>query len=342
MKRSLRLATVFLSLIAASPSPVLGELLKPQAEIDLQNATIRQGEELLYGDNFKEIERVGIEFIQKKARQPFSAWKIRHFADAITHPGNRKDPKDWEFVIGKWEAWQKESGSEFAHAMLGKVYLNYGHNARGSDFASEVPEENWPKFEERVSKAVGILTEAKKKDPKNPENYRNLLHCGIFQGWPRKKMDDLLNESITVAPDYFDCHYNMAYYLMERWHGDEGDWQRYANSLPERLGGDTGLMVYARLSENLYQYYQKDFFAEDREDKISWKRMKAGFEALMKHFPDSSQILNSYACFAWRAGDLETAREKFQILDKEGLLFELRWGGRQQLDTARKDLSAGK
>ncbi len=335
MKRFFRLAFFLFLMIAASLSWVRGELMQPQAEIDQQNATIRQGEDLLYRGNFKEIERVGSELIQTKARQPFSAWKIRHFADAITNPKNPKDAKDWEFVIEKWETWQKESGSA---RDAGQGLPELRPQRQGIGFRCQVAEGNWPKFEERVKKAEGILQEARKKDPKNPENYRNLLHCGIFQGWHRKKMDELLKESITVAPDYFDCHYNMAYYLMERWHGNEGDWQRYANSLPEMLGGDTGLIVYARLSENLYQHYQKDFFAEDRDDKISWKRMKAGFEALVKHYPDSSQILNSYACFAWRAGDLETAREKFLLLDKKGLLFELRWGGRQQLDAARKDL----
>lgn len=318
--------------------PARGEMMKPEAEIEAQNSTIRLGEKLLYQGDFKEIERVGVEMITKREKQPFSPWRFRHLSDALTHPKNLKDPADWEFVIGEWETWQRESGSAFALTLLGKAYLNYGHHARGSDFANAVPAENWPKFEERVAKAVGILEKARKEDPKNPEVYRSLLHCGIFQGWPRKKMDKLVKESIAVAPDYFDCHYNMAFYLMERWHGGKGDWQRYANSLPSRIEGEDAYLVYARLCERMHPYYREDFFGEDRPDRVSWKKMKRGFEALSKRHPESSLILNSYAYFAWKAGDRDTAREKLRLLDDGGLAFDSAWDGRDHLDAARKEL----
>src|SRR5690606_18914824 len=124
--RFIRLAApvflVFLPLFARS-----AELMRPEAEIEMQNATIRLGVDLLYKEDFKEIERIGVALIAGKEKQPFSVWKIRHFSDAITRPKNVKDAEDWEFVIGKWEDWQRESGSAFSLAMLGKAYLNYGH-----------------------------------------------------------------------------------------------------------------------------------------------------------------------------------------------------------------------
>lgn len=315
----------FLSSLTAA-----ADFVKPDTEIDLQNNIYRKGEELLYKDDkgdFKEIERIATDYITKREKHPSSVWKLRHFSDSITHPKNQENPKDWEDILGKWEAWSRESNSDFSRSMLGKAYLNYARNARGDGFAGEVPRENWPKIGERVTKAAEILLAAKEKSKNDPEIYRNLLHIGILQGWDRAKMDGLIKEAIAIAPDYYDCHYNMCYYLMERWHGEKGDWQRYVNSLPKLIEGDDAYIVYARVCVDLFQWYQQDFFGkDDQEDKISWKTMKRGFEATMKKYPDSAINLNRFAYFACMAGDKETARTQLRAVGEKGLLFDLTWG----------------
>lgn len=317
-------------------APGRAELLKAQMEAKQWDEVYFNARNLLYRGDFKELERVGTNYLQSRERHTSGIWKFRFVADAVTHPKNMKDPKDWNFVVGRLEEWNKTAKTPFSQSMLGKAYLNHGKNARGDGFASEVPEEQWPKMEERVAKAVEVLLAAKEANPKDPEVYRNLLHAGILQGWPREKMDEMIKEAVAAAPDYYDCHYNMAFYLMERWYGEKGDWQSYANSLPDRIEGEDAYIVYAMLAAEMYLWYQDGFFAENQPDKISWTRMKRGFEAMMKKYPDSGKNLNRFAYFAWLAKDRETTSAQLKILDERDLAFERAWDGKDRLEAARK------
>lgn len=316
--------------------PVSAEIEKAQAEVADQNRFLADSADLLYRGEFKELDRMAKELREKSIRWRGGVWKLRHFSDAISHPKNQEDAEDWKFLFAKLDEWNKASATPFAKMILGKAYLNYGWNARGHDFAHEVDDKQWPNFAERLRQAETTLLAALEEDPKSPELYRNLLHVGISRSWPRERMEKTLREAIAVAPDYYDDYYNMAFFLMERWYGKRGDWQKFANSIPNLVEGEEGYIIYTRVAMQLWPWYQKDFFAEDKPEKISWLKMKRGFEAMMKKYPDSGWDLNRYAYFAWLARDRPTGAPLMKALDEKQLAYDAAWNGQESLDAARK------
>lgn len=327
------------SVSLAATLGAIADYVRPEVEASLQPQIQQRAEELLAEENFKEIERIGMEYITKKERIPASIWKLTRFADTITKPKDRTDQEGWQRTVERWEKWHKEFNTPFSLTMLGKAHLNHAKNARGDGFANRVSADGWNKMEERLKKAEATLLEAEKKDPENPELYRELLHVGILRGWEKERMDELITKAIKVDPEYYESHFNISYYLMERWHGDKGDWQRYMNSLPKRIEGDEAYIVYARTGIALHPYYKDGFFAEDREDKISWKTMKRGFEATAKKYPTSAINLNRYGFFCYVAGDKETAKEKIKTIEDQKLHFFEVWGGEEEYKKALKWVS---
>lgn len=51
-----------------------------------------------------------------------------------------------------------------------------------------------------------------------------------------------------------------------------------------------------------------------RDSAISWEVMASGLEYLMKEYPESRTLQNTYANFAWKAGDRARLRKAFPII----------------------------
>jgi len=78
----------------------------------------------------------------------------------------------------------------------------------------------------------------------------------------------------------------------------------------DERGGDAGDILYARIVWYIYNFH---FFNNIfTETKIEWPRVKRGFDALLKQYPDSLSALGTYARLACHSADWETARQLFE------------------------------
>jgi hypothetical protein len=77
----------------------------------------------------------------------------------------------------------------------------------------------------------------------------------------------------------------------------------------ERRGG-LGAESYARVVSNISGYYDNVF----HESKASWPLTREGFELMRQRYPESLEILSTYARMACLAEDRTTARRIFDEL----------------------------
>ena len=76
---------------------------------------------------------------------------------------------------------------------------------------------------------------------------------------------------------------NKATYLLPRWHGEEGDWQKFASREADRLGGENGDILYARIG---WRMHERRFYSGFLRDAgYSWPRMKQGLEMIIRKHP---------------------------------------------------------
>jgi len=100
-----------------------------------------------------------------------------------------------------------------------------------------------------------------------------------------------------------------AVYLQPKWHGEEGEWQKFAQDCIQLAPPNEGNTVYMRIVQAIWDTNDRRSFDEYG---ISWEIMKQGFIEADRSFPNSPWLLNNFCSAACIAGDKETARALFK------------------------------
>lgn len=256
--------------------------------------------------DYATLDRVAAEWSRDKARFLDGNWKIARFYVAIA---GAEMPFPERFK--RLEEWQAAFPDSLAPRLLhADALVDYAWDARGNGVASTVTEEGWKLFRERLAAARMELAALSARRTECPHWFSIMLTVALGQGWSREEYDALFDEAIQTEPEYTDFYERKIYYLQPKWHGREGEWLEFVNSLPERFPDGLGTEIYARIAWNnlkgdnakLRQTGGRYF----PDIGLKWEPMKAGFERILARFPESNRIRNVYAIFAGKASDWET------------------------------------
>lgn len=88
----------------------------------------------------------------------------------------------------------------------------------------------------------------------------------------------LFEEANKFEPEYSTYARDLAYYLLPRWSGKAGDTEKFVQEIADRIGGDTGDILYFQVAAANYV-----ICGCDQNPQLSWDRIKRGFEASEKH-----------------------------------------------------------
>jgi hypothetical protein len=110
-------------------------------------------------------------------------------------------------------------------------------------------------------------------------------------------------------PKFWAFDTSRAYSLLPRWHGEEGNWEAFAEKAAARPDG-VGVEVYARIVASLASFYDNIF----KETKASWPKTKEGLEQILKKHPDSAELRSLAALLATKADDRPFAKANFDEL----------------------------
>jgi hypothetical protein len=257
-------------------------------------------------ERFEELERQA-EGLRHGDGERFrdGRWKLNSFYQAVTD----FEPETEEYYGVRFqtlESWkQRFPESKVEPIMRAKLYAEYAWFARGSGTSDTVTEEGWHFFEDRLRKSLALLEKEKARLDGSPEWYVTRQRVALGLSEPRADYEALCAEAFGKFPDYYQLYHSVQRYLLPRWYGQPGEWQKFA----ENAAAKNGPHFYTRIALSAREAPMDEFLVEE---KIDWALMKAGWDRILADYPDSPWMLNNYARFAVAANDRAKAKELFQ------------------------------
>ncbi|MGA7723636.1 MAG: hypothetical protein WCA95_00035 [Opitutaceae bacterium] len=252
------------------------------------------------------LEDLAAKSIADQSKFGNGAWKIAMLHYAIAPSGVPNTNWSWyEEHIKDWE--RKYPRSVTARVEHVRFLTAYAWDARTTAEADKVKESAWPVFADRLAQAHEQLAIALKLGQRSPALWYAGFDVALGEGWPKKVTFAWFQAAKAAYPDYWIIDNTYYNYLLPRWYGEEGEWERIALAEIHRPGG-TGEEGYARNVLQMERYYTNVF----KETKVEWPLVKEGFQKLLQRYPDSQLILNQFAYAAVLAEDRETAIPLFK------------------------------
>jgi hypothetical protein len=116
---------------------------------------------------------------------------------------------------------------------------------------------------------------------------------------------EIFDEGWSRAADYRPLYRAMLRALMPRWGGSYEEVNRFIGDIQAKTSRTRGYERYAELY-SMYANLEGDELDLFGDTPAYWSGMKSGYVGLLKRYPKSDVILNSFASFACRAGDKDT------------------------------------
>jgi tetratricopeptide (TPR) repeat protein len=256
--------------------------------------------------NFADLDAYAEKLISEATITPSGHWTVDLYFEGLNSLEPQEFKPVWEKRIDTLKDWQKANPqSAAAPVALANCLTSYAWKARGTGWADSVTEEGWRLFRDRLQQASEVLTQTKRKIPCW---YRADQVVALGQGWDRSKYDALVEECRKQYPTYYTPIYSKAYFILPKWHGDEGEVGKYAAQEASAVtGADGGDVLYARIAWSLVNNTPPVL-----KSNMSWPRIKSGFQTLKKRFPTSALASGVYSAIAMEFGDKATAQNAFK------------------------------
>lgn len=290
----------------------------PKGVSDKDNAVYRQKVlQKFVNEDFAWIEQEASNLRVTKERLPGGYWKLRVLYDALEQPqtGAKASDGDWETQITKIQGWiNRYPNSITARVALAVNWKEYAWKARGSGRGRTVTDTGWELFNWRLATAARVLSDAAALEEKCPHWFLISLWIGIGQSSSRVAFERVFEEAVKLEPTYYYLYQAKATYLLPRWFGEEGEWERFADESTLKVGGHEGDIIFFAVYSQMMSLHDINFMITRRQ---AWTRLLAGFRSLEKVSGESALRLNEACFFAFGAGDFRTAVELFDRIGED-------------------------
>jgi hypothetical protein len=311
-------------LVPRSPSPILDK------EYEAYRQQVR-GHFLIKDFSWIDQEAAGVR--ASKERLPGGFWKIRALYAGIETPaaGDGSSDGDWDDVLQLLSEWsQKQPKSVTAKVALASAWKSYGWKARGNGNASTVSDAAFETFHRRLTKAEQFLAEAASLKEKCPHWYVTAIWIGIGQNWDRDALEKVFAAGVKLEPTYYYIYQAKASYLLPRWGGTEGAWERFAEESALNLGGHQGDIVFFTIYSQMLMMHGMSLM---NTHQTAVPKLIAGFRSIEKLYGAAPHRLNEACFFASFGNDLKALAEFFNRIGDD---FDERvWHSRQTFEIYR-------
>ncbi len=279
-------------------------------EIDSQPARVFRTtvRDALNREDFAQLENIAATVRTDKSRFAGGVWKLNTFYLTVQGPGSlTASDSVWQAHIARLKRWVAAYPESITpHIALAQSYMRYAWKARGHGYANTVTEEGWKQFNSRIQQSRTTLEEAKSISANDPQWYHDMQTVALTQDWPRAQVDQLLEAAIAAEPNYYYFYVAEANYLLPRWNGKPGEAEAFAASIADRVGGQSGSVIYFRIAEAMDCCGAKNLLPA-----LSWDRIKEGFTAVEGLYGSINYQRNMMAYLALRNHDTEFANQMF-------------------------------
>lgn len=308
----------------ATPPP---ETQVVETEVAKDRKAIRgQAWALLNAKDYDGLEALASKYRASKEHYPDGIWKLDYVYAGFELSGGEVEPA-WEARQKELQDWIKaKPESVTAPVALAQFWAAYAWHARGDGYASSVREKDFELFGKRLQQSAKILVEAKRQKEKCPVLWLALQKAALGLQLKRTQYDAIFAEAIEMFPNYVFFYRSRAVYLMPRWYGEKGELEKDLQKSADRLGGEAGDKLYARVVWSIHNYGGSENIFRDND--LSWERTERGFNAILKEFPDSIPAISEAAHLAGLGKSPETARQ--YLLKTKGQVDLDCWQGTEQ------------
>lgn len=268
-------------------------------KVDMQSAFVR-------GD-YQAIEKRYAAALASSERTPAGLYVAQVIREALVIDLDYGIPPEaaWapmEAQVADWVT--RFPDSSLAAITQSGIYLAHGWAYRGGGYANTVPSEAMQKLQLYAKKSFDVLMAREKVGRhKDPYWYVQMENLAQSQGWNSEQFIGLVQEATQAFPQNYDIYFAAASNLQPRWGGSAKAVASFADYAVQQTRKADGESMYARI----YWKFRNGIDTEIGGPDADWNRIRAGFEDLVKRYPERSNI-NQYAVMACRAHDVPTTR----------------------------------
>jgi len=253
------------------------------------------------GGDFAKIEGLLKQYRESRSRTSSGLWHLRaaYGGAFIAMTTDTKTEAQWEDLESKIN----KSIVSAPHSASGPIFLAtayywHGFQHRGLGFADTVTPEGWKQFARYMGLARQTLEVNKATSSVDPTWYETMLKVAQGQSWSQEDVNSLLEEALRKEPLHYGTYFAAVDLLLPMWGGSLEKIEAFADNAVARTNQSEGSGMYARI----FWYVEQRIGSTLFKRKSVWPKMKAGFEDLIKKYPDSWNK-NAYAKYACQAGD---------------------------------------
>lgn len=214
--------------------------------------------------------------------------------------GNQLNDELWQVRKQRLDEWLKRKpDSVTARLAVAAFPVKYAWMARGGGYARTVSPQAWKLFAERMEEGRKSLAAVDARTRQDPGWYEMMLDVALSQGWPAERYDAIFFEAVEKYPYYTPFYFSRINFYSPQWYGSAQAEKRVIDDAVARTRSRWGEVLYARLN------WSTSDFNMFRSGRVDWPRMKAGFEQMIKEYPDPWNLHN-FAKFSCYADDLKT------------------------------------
>jgi len=284
---------------------------------------------------FRDLDVFADELRDSKARFPGGDWQLFKLYGLMSEPATgwwAPDPQ-WEAHLKIIEEWMSAfPDSITARVTYAHTLINYAWKVRGQGWAQDVKEEQWVLFNERNRKAKQVLQEAEALPSRCPQWYYLMQRIALAFSWVRDDYDKLFDEAVEFEPLYMAYYSAKANYLLPRWYGKEGEWEKFLVEATGRLEGEAGSAAFLYLFTGMEEYFEESELTPNVHR--FWPLLQRGYQSTETLYRMSSALANGYARLAYIAGDRAEARVAFQRVGEDWKSDV--WKNKEHFDQVKK------
>jgi hypothetical protein len=256
---------------------------------------------LLKQEKFETLDCLADHARAHKERFPGGMWKIHELYRGITVPviaPQHATTEDWETLLQRLQRWKTANPNSItARVALAGAYVGYAYDARGTGDGNTVSNSGWKLLHERIAQAKVILDDASSLPVKCPEWYLVMQDVALDEDGSTDRLRSLFEEAYKFEPGYYYYARALAIYLLPKWQGRPGDTERFVEEISDRVGGDSGDILYFQISSS-----SAVLCGCEDAPKLSLERIERGFAAAEKQYGVSMLNLNRVAYLATHYG----------------------------------------
>jgi len=162
-------------------------------------------------------------------------------------------------------------------------------------------------FKDRLNQGAFYLNASRRLSPGNPQWFGTALRIAMGSGWGRGQVEMLIKDAAAIEPLYQHAYAVMAIYLLPRWYGEPGDWEKFAQDTADRIGGVEGSAVYNHIALRVANYHNNSRAYFETND-VHWRKLQWSFADREKLYGAGLQPLNEMLKLCAGVDDKTAAR----------------------------------